>query len=298
MLLGDLEQPRVVLVAFPRRLRLKDTPQADAAVKGAGGVQHLEIECIEPLAYRGLVVLGIELIGKRDRRRRASGGNLGRTFRRPRPSGVRQPLVEVAPKNLGKSGRIGVFPVEDRFFQVLHPLAKVTDLLPLLQGFFNLVGVAGCGELVDLAEEPLDLRPTGIPVAIHGPVEFLFGPRFRFAGGRAEPLGHDTDHQGQGIPIFLQGLFGNQLLGPTHADGRVALPIDDFEVGIPDVGRMAVVFVEEFTHILPLLLDITRRGEKHVVGVGGARGERHGVIPYQGALVDHFRKFCRLSFRA
>ena len=103
--LGDFQQPRVVLVAFPHRLRDEDAPQPDAAVERAGRVEHLEVELVEPLEHRGPVAFRIELGGQGERGRAAGGGNVSRPFRGPRPRRIGQPEVEVALEDLGKPGR-------------------------------------------------------------------------------------------------------------------------------------------------------------------------------------------------
>ena len=265
VLLGDFQQPRVVLVTFPHRLRDEDAPQPDGVVERAGRVEHLEVELVEPFEHRGPVTFRIELGGQCDRSRAAGSGNMGRQLLGPRARRIGQPLVEVTREDLGKSGRTRIFRVEDRVFQILHPLAESEDLLPLVQRRLRLVGIGRQLQLVHFAEEPFDLREARGVVALHRPVELFLGPRFRLAGPRAEPLGHDADDQSQRLPVLFQRLLSDQFLGPANADGRIVLPVHNFEPGFPDMGRVAVVFIEELAHVLPFRPHVTGRGKEHMI---------------------------------
>ena len=266
MFLGDFQQPRVVLVAFPDRLRDEDAPQPDTAVERAGRVEHFEIELVEPLEHRSLVTFRIELGGQCDRGRAAGGGNVGRTFRGPRSHRIGQPLVEIVREDLGESGRTGILRIEDRVVQVLHPLAEAEDLLPLLQRLDRFRRICRQPvQLVHFSEEPFDLREARGLVAFHRPVELFLGSRFRLAGRRAEPLCHDADDQRQRLPVFLQRLPRDQFLGPANADGRVVLPVHNFKPGTPDMGRGAVVFIEEPAHVLPFRPHVTGGGKEHMI---------------------------------
>ena len=135
---------------------------------------------------------------------------------------------------------------------------------------------------VHFAEEPFDHREARGPVAFHRPVEFFLGARFGLAGRRAESLAHDTHQQGQRLTIFLERLPGDQFLRPAHADRRVVLPVDDFELGIPEVGRVTVIFVEELPHILPFRRHVAGRGEKDVVLIHRARFKGHRSLQAMG----------------
>ena len=136
----------------------------------------------------------------------------------------------------------------------------------MVQRLDRLVGISRQSvQLVHLAEEPFDLREARGLVALHRPVELFLGARFRLAARRTESLAHDTHDQRQRVLVLLQRLLGDELLRPADADGRVVLPVDNLKPGIPDMSRMAVVFIKELAHVLPFHPDIARRGKKDMV---------------------------------
>ena len=174
VLLGDLQQARVVLMALAHRLRNKYAPQADSVIGSACSIEHLEIDLVVAFEYREQVALGIELNGKRGRRRAAWGRNKYRALLSPRPRCVGQPVVEIASEYFGEGRRGKILPEEDRVVHVLHPLAEEANFFPLVQRGFRFVRFGRELKLVNLAEEPFDLREARRAVAFHRPVELLF----------------------------------------------------------------------------------------------------------------------------
>ncbi len=275
VLLRNFKQARIELMALPHRLRHKNAPQPHAAVKRAGGIEHLEVEVVVPLEQVGAIPFRIELRRKRDRRHFATH----RKLRRPMPVRRRQPQIEIALENIGKSRHARIFRVKNRIVQILHPLAEIEHLLPLFKCFDGFGRISGqTVQLIDLAKKPFDLRESRRFMSLHRPLELLLRARLRLARRRAEALRHDADHERQRIPKSLQRLLCNQLLRPTHADGRVVLPVDHLEPGVPDMRRVAIVVVEKPAHSLPFRRNIARRSEKDVVGVIFTRSKRHSVI--------------------
>lgn len=158
----------------------------------------------------------------------------------------------------------------------MHTLAEGADLLPLLQRRVRLVGIEL--QFVHLAEEPFDLGEARSLVALHRPLELFLGPRLLFAGRRPEPLGHDADDQRQRFLVLLQSLLRDQLLRPADAEGRVVLPVHDFEPGTPNMGGGAVVFLEKPADALPFRPDVTGRGEEHVILTEGLGRKFHREV--------------------
>ena len=273
--LGYFQQARVVLVAFPHRLRDEDTPQADRTVERAGGVEHLEVELVEPLEYSDPVTSRVELYGESWRGRAAGGGDVGGELRCPRPSWIGQPVVEVTREHLSESRRTRILSVKNWIVQVLHPLAEGKDLLPLLDRTHQLGRICRHLQLVHLAEEPLDLRATRGCVALHRPVKLFLRARISLAARRTESLGHDADDQRERVAVLLQRLFRDEVLGPSHADGGVVFPVHHVEANIPNMGGVAVVFVEEPAHVLSFHPYITGRGQEHMILTDWARSGCH-----------------------
>ena len=174
-------------------------------------------------------------------------------------------MVEVAFEHLGEAGCARVFGVEDRVVQILHLLAEGEHLFPLVECGHRLLGIGWQFQPIHLAEEPFDLGEACSFVALHRPVELFLCARFRLAARRTEPLAHDTHDQCQGVSILFQRLLVDEFLRSADAYRRVVLPVDNLEPGIPDLGRVAVVFVEKLAHVLPFRPDITGRGEEDVV---------------------------------
>ena len=191
---------------------------------------------------------------------------MGCEVRGPRARRIGQPLVEVAFEDFGESGRIGIHRIEDRIVQILHPLPEGEDLLPLLQSLDRFRRICRYSvQLVHLEEEPFDFWKSRCFVALHRPVKFFLRPRFRLATWRPKPLAHDPDNQCQRLPVLLQRLPRDQILGPSNTDGRVVLPVHHLKPDPPNMSSVAVVFIEELAHILPLRPHITGRGKKHMI---------------------------------
>ena len=272
MVFGNLQQPRVVLMAFPRRLRDEDAPQPHAAVVRPRGIEHLEVDLVEPLRHGRSITFRIEF--RRQYSRNARPPRLG-DLAAPRPSRIVHPQVEVVIEDPSEVSGAGVFGEEDGIVEVLHPLPEGSHFLPLIECSIRLIGISGQLQLLDLAEEPLDLREAGGVVSLFCPLELFLGPRFRLAARRAESLRHDADHHGQRVFELLQCLLRDQFLRPADADRRVVLPVDHFELSTPQMSGAAVVIVEEPPDMLPLPIHIAGGREEDVVDVDVVRFQGH-----------------------